>query len=127
VTSSSGALAFSGLLLLLGCFQFALAAGAPLGHFAWGGSHRVLPPRLRIGSLASLVLYATMAVVILSKAAVIHILPEGVATAGAWAVSTYCFVGIALNALSKSKPERFAMVPLSTLLALLSLWVALDV
>lgn len=125
MTLSLAATAFAGVLLLLGLFQVALAAGAPLGHLAWGGQHRVLSPPLRIGSLVSILLYALMAMVVLSKAAVVHIIPDGVATIGTWAVSAYCLVGIAMNALSRSKPERIAMVPVATLLFLLSLPVAL--
>jgi len=127
VIASFAAMACSALLLLLAFFQAALAAGAPLGRFAWGGGHRVLPPLLRIGSLASLLLYALMAGVMLSKAAVIHVVPDGVATIGAWAVSAFCLTGIALNAMSRSEPERSAMVPLATLLSLFSLLVALEV
>ncbi|RYE87314.1 MAG: hypothetical protein EOP19_04585 [Hyphomicrobiales bacterium] len=125
MTSSLPAMAFAGLLVLLSLFQLALAAGAPLGHFAWGGKHRVLPSPLRLGSLVSILLYALMTVVVLSKAAVIDAVPDGVATIGTWAVAAYCLVGIAMNAISKSMPERFTMVPVATMLFLLSLSVAL--
>ena len=45
------------LLAGLAVFQIALAAGAPLGHLAWGGKHRVLPKGLRIASALSVGLY----------------------------------------------------------------------
>lgn len=123
--SSFAALAFAGFLLALSLFQLSLAAGAPLGHFAWGGKHRVLPPALRIGSVVSILLYALMALVVLAKAGVIKTVPDGVATIGTWAVAVYSLLGIAMNAISRSKLERFAMVPLATVLFLLSLTVAL--
>ena len=44
--------ALTAILGVLAVFQLALALGAPIGHFAWGGAHRVLPARLRIDSLA---------------------------------------------------------------------------
>ena len=44
------------LLAGLAVFQVALIAGAPLARFAWGGQHRVLPTRLRIGSAVSVAL-----------------------------------------------------------------------
>ena len=44
------------ILGLLAVFQLALVAGAPLGHLAWGGRSRVLPTRLRIGSVVSIVI-----------------------------------------------------------------------
>ena len=48
--------AAAGVCVLLGglaVFQALLALGAPLGAFAWGGQHRVLPTRLRVGSAVS--------------------------------------------------------------------------
>ena len=35
------ALALTVVLAALAIFQLALVFGAPLGHFAWGGQHRV--------------------------------------------------------------------------------------
>ena len=35
------------LMAALAVFQAALIAGAPLGRFAWGGQHDVLPAKLR--------------------------------------------------------------------------------
>ena len=55
------AIALSVILLALAIFQLALALGAPLGRFAWGGQHRVLPVRLRIGSAIAIVIYAVIA------------------------------------------------------------------
>jgi hypothetical protein len=55
------------LLALLSLFQMALVFGAPLGHFAWGGQHRVLPKNLRIGSIVSMLLYVGFAILIVSK------------------------------------------------------------
>jgi len=125
MTPSFAATAFAGLLLALSFFQLALAAGAPLGHFAWGGKHRVLPPALRTGSVVSILLYALMALVVLAKAGTLSAVPEGVATIGTWVVVVYSLVGIAVNAISRSKPERLAMVPVATVLFVLSLFVAL--
>ncbi len=51
------------LLAALAGFQAALLAGAPLGEYAWGGQHRVLPRRLRIGSAVAIVLYLLFAVI----------------------------------------------------------------
>ncbi|WP_100813256.1 hypothetical protein [Microbacterium lacus] len=80
------AIALSVVLVGLAAFQLALALGAPWGHFAWGGQHRVLPTGVRIGSVV---------------------------------------LGIILNAISRSKPERYTMVPVVIGLAVLSLLIAL--
>ena len=45
----------------LGVFQLLLATGAPIGRFACGEEHSVLPARLRIGSVVTTVLCAAFA------------------------------------------------------------------
>lgn len=57
------------ILLVLSAFQITLAAGAPLGRFAWGGEHRVLPATQRIASVGSVAIYALAASFPLQKAA----------------------------------------------------------
>ena len=119
------AIALVVILSLLAVFQLALALGAPLGRFAWGGQHRVLPGRLRIGSLVSIVVYAIIAVLALDRVGLIDVVPDVVSTVGMWVVFAYFVLGIPLNAISRSKPERYAMTPVVTILAVLSLLVAL--
>ena len=106
-------------------FQVALIAGAPIGRFAWGGQHTVLPTKLRVGSVVSIVLYALFVVVLLDRAGVIDVLPDIVSTVGAWVLVGYFALGVVLNGLSRSKPERNLMAPVSLVLAVLSLLVAL--
>jgi len=120
------AIALVVILSLLAVFQLALALGAPLGHFAWGGQHRVLPGRLRIGSLVSIVIYAITAVLALDRVGLIDVVPDVVSTVGMWVVFAYFVIGIPLNAISRSKPERYVMTPVVTVLAVLSLLVALS-
>jgi len=120
------AIALVVILSLLAVFQLALALGAPRGHFAWGGQHRVLPGRLRIGSLVSIVIYAIIAVLALDRVGLIDVVPDVVSTVGMWVVFAYFVIGIPLNAISRSKPERYVMTPVVTVLAVLSLLVALS-
>ena len=123
-TIAAGALTI--ILLGLAVFQLALAAGAPLGHLAWGGQHRVLPTGLRIGSIVAIIIYAAIAGVALAKAGLIA-LPggDGWLPAAAWVAVAYLATGIPLNAISRSRPERLTMTPLVTLLLVLALVVAL--
>ena len=51
----------------LALFQGLLVLGAPLGRFAWGGQHRVLPVSLRISSLVSILIYALISAVVLAR------------------------------------------------------------
>ena len=116
------------LLAGLAAFQLALVAGAPLGHLAWGGKHRVLPRGLRVGSAVSVLLYALFAYVI-SRAV-------GYATDFGdfresypliWVLTAYFGIGVLANAASRSRPERLVMTPVALVLALCCLVIALEV
>ncbi len=114
------------VLALLVVFQLALAAGAPWGHLAWGGQNRVLPRRLRIGSVASVAIYAVIALIVLDRAGQIDVVPDLIARIAMWVVFAYFVIGIVLNALSRSRLERSVMVPVTIVLAAASLVVALS-
>ncbi|MGO4384282.1 hypothetical protein [Specibacter sp. RAF43] len=114
------------ILAALAIFQALLIAKAPLGRFAWGGAHRILPPRLRIGSAVSIVLYGVFATILLARAGASSPIPESWAYAGTWVLAAYFLVGILMNAISRSRPERYAMTPVALVLAGLSLIVALS-
>ncbi|MDX2776640.1 hypothetical protein PV379_04755 [Streptomyces caniscabiei] len=114
------------ILASLALFQIALVFGVPIGRFAWGGAHRVLPMRLRIGSVIAVLLYAVFALFILDKAQLVNVLPEAITTVGMWGMTAYFTLGIAMNAISRSKPERLVMTPVALILALLFLFVSLS-
>lgn len=113
------------LLGALAVFQAALVFGAPLGRFAWGGQHRVLPRRLRVGSVISMVVYALLAAIVLARAGLISSWPtESVVRTAAWVAAGYFFLGIGMNLASRSTSERALMTPLVALLCGLSIVVA---
>jgi hypothetical protein len=114
------------ILAALAVFQTALIAGQPIGRFAWGGQHDVLPRNLRIGSAVSIVLYALFAIVILERAEQSHLLPDVIARVGMWVLAAYFALGILMNGISRSKPERNLMTPVCIVLAGLSLLLALS-
>ncbi|WP_350347699.1 hypothetical protein ABIQ69_13795 [Agromyces sp. G08B096] len=120
------AIALTVVLALVAVFQLALVFGAPLGRFAWGGAHRVLPARLRVGSAVSIVIYAVIALLALDRVGAVDVVPDVVSVVGMWVVFGYFVLGIALNAISRSKPERAVMTPVTAVLAVLSLFVALS-
>jgi hypothetical protein len=113
------------ILLALAAFQAALIAGTPFGHFAWGGQHRVLPLRLRIGSAVSIVIYAAFAAIIAQRAGLWGFLPAGVVDVGIWVFVAYLALGVPLNAISRSRAERLTMTPVVLVLFLAVLIVAL--
>jgi len=123
--SAIAALAFTALMVALAVFQLALIAGAPLGHFAWGGQDRVLPAGKRVGSVVSIALYALFALVVLQRAGLVEVLPGVVADVGVWVIVAYSALGIVMNGISRSKPERYTMAPVCVVLTVLSVIVAL--
>ena len=116
-----------GILGLLALFQIALALGAPLGEFAWGGKAKVLPAKLRIGSIVSVLLYAVIAIIFLERAEITHFVGSVAAVhVAAWVVFGYFVLGVLMNAVSRSKRERFTMTPVTIVLPTLALIVALS-
>ncbi|GGE99078.1 hypothetical protein [Mycetocola zhadangensis] len=120
------ALAATVILAGLAVFQIALAAGAPIGRFAWGGQHRVLPTKLRVASAVSVLLYAAFAVIILQRAEVITLISDVISRVGIWILTGYFTLGIVMNGISRSKPERNLMTPVCAVLAVLCLVIALS-
>ena len=56
------------LLGLVVIFQFLLALALPFGRAGWGGTHRVLPPRLRLFSALSAFPLGLAAWIVLARA-----------------------------------------------------------
>ena len=113
------------ILAVLAVFQFALVAGAPLGHFAWGGADRKLPPTKRVGSAISVLLYLAFAAVLASRAGV---LPGGGGfwiIAATWALVVFFGLSVAMNVISRSRAERLAMTPVCVVLTLAAVTIAL--
>ena len=120
------AVAACAILAALAIFQGLLIAGAPIGRFAWGGQHDVLPTRLRVGSTVSIVLYAAFAAVILERAGLLTVIDNATfVQVTTWVLFGYFTLGIVMNVISRSKPERNTMTPVALLLAALVLIVAL--
>jgi hypothetical protein len=107
------------LLAALTVFQIALAAGAPLGHLAWGGQHRgVLPVAYRVGSAITVVVYALLAWLVWRAV-------DQPDDPWIWVVTGYFGLGVLMNAASRSRAERLVMTPVALLLALGCLVIAL--
>jgi len=119
--------AVAGVVVLgaLAVFQLLLVAGAPLGRFAWGGQYVVLPTGLRVGSAISIVLYGFFALLILQAAGAVDVLPEAMVGPAIWVLTAYFAIGIVMNAVSRSRPERFVMTPVVAALTGICLVLAL--
>jgi hypothetical protein len=115
--------------VLLGCLavlQLLLIAGAPLGRFAWGGQHVVLPRGLRVGSAVSIALYGVFALLMLQAAGAGTVLPRGLVDVALWVLTGYFVLGVAMNAASRSRPEQLVMTPTVLTLAVVCLVLAMQ-
>lgn len=110
-------LGFGGLM----AFQVALAAGAPLGHAAWGGSQAHLTAGQRIGSAAAVVFYVAAIIVVRGRA-------TGRAERrywwGTWALVVLLGMAALMNFASDSRWENFLLAPVALVLAGLCIVVA---
>lgn len=115
------------LLAALAIFQVLLIFGAPLGHYAWGGNYAILPAKLRISSVVSIILYATFAVIILGSAGLLELpVSKSILDIGIWILAAYFGIGIIMNGISRSKRERLAMTPIAAILAFTCLFIAMN-
>jgi hypothetical protein len=111
----------------LALFQGLLVLGAPLGRFAWGGQHRVLPNPLRVSSLVAIAVYALIAWVVLARVAAIPpVVAPGVVRIAVWVVAAYFLLAVGLNMSSKSSSERAVMPAVCAALCALCIVVALS-
>ncbi|MFV0434336.1 MAG: hypothetical protein ACK5LO_10180 [Leucobacter sp.] len=118
--------ALTGMLGLLAIFQIALAAGAPLGKFAWGGEHTTLPLNLRFGAISAVLRYAFIVFIALDRSGTIAVLPEEFSFWVMWLIVAHLGFSVILSLLSKSKYEKMTLAPYTFAMGVLSLLVALQ-
>jgi len=106
---------FSGLAV----FQLLLAAGAPFGEAAWGGTTEgQLSTGLRVGSAISILVYAVAAALILRRAGFrVRWVSNPVARIGSWVLVVLLTFGALANFLSHSPWERLLLGPVTLVLA----------
>lgn len=108
-----------GLFGAYSLLELLLAMGLPYGKFAWGGTHETLSTTLRIASAASIGIYITMAVIILSYVRVIAVITHyRFLRIALWVLFGYFCLGAIMNAASRSPSERIH-APISLFMALL--------
>ena len=111
------------IFFALAVFQVLLICGLSFGEFAWGGQHKILPKYLRIASVSSIVIYGLISMLFLSKAGVIDVFRNReFVDFGCRFFATYITIGIPVNAISRSKKERFTITPIVIILSILA-WI----
>jgi hypothetical protein len=113
------------ILLGVAILHGALARGAALGRFAWGGQHDVLPSNLRRMSAITIALNLFYALIILQGADIINPFTDLLGRIAIWVLTVWFFVAFILNARSISRSEQVVMGPVNLVLAALTLIVAI--
>jgi hypothetical protein len=121
-TAIGAAVGFGGLAV----FQVLLAAGAPFGAAAWGGTNKgALPQGLRVGSGIAILVYGAAASVILARAGFrVRCVSRTLAKFGSWVVVVLLTFGSLANFASQSPWERYLLGPVTLVLSGLCLVVA---
>ena len=121
------ALVFAAFVGVVVAFQLGLALGAPWGRYAMGGAFPGrYPPPMRVAAVVQALLLGLLAVTVLSAAGLV--LPDLAAAVPwlAWVGVVVSVVAVILNVISRSAGERRIWVPVSLVLLVSSLVVALN-
>jgi hypothetical protein len=117
----AAAAGFTGLAV----FELALAAGAPLGRAAFGGTHTHLPAGLRRVSAHAVVIWLLAALVVLRRGGYrAPLVSARVSRAGTWVLTGLLSLGVLMNLASPSGWERYLQAPITAIMATLCLIVA---
>ena len=120
------AIVFSTLIGIVILFQLALAAGMPWGDFAMGGKFPgKYPPVMRISTFFQIIILALLASIVLSKAGIVFTDWNSFADSAIWFVVTFSAIATVLNFITRSKWERRIWAPVSLLLLITSITVAI--
>lgn len=84
-----------------------------MGHYAWGGAWRILPPPMRVASVVAAVVYIFTGAIILDAARVADLVSFDSRVA-VWVLAGLFGIGVVMNAISRStKERRMALVALA--------------
>lgn len=109
-----GAGAFAIIIIL----SLLLVCGAPLGELTMGGQFKVFPAKLRIVLVVQMLLQIFFAIIILQMGGLMPLWVSYKATRYTCiAMAVYLSMNTVMNAISKSKKEKFIMTPLSLITA----------
>ncbi len=97
------ALVLTGLAL----FQASLAGGSPWGRFALGRAAACAAAVAPGASFLAIIIYAMFALILLQKAGLLTVFPAAMVDVGVWVAVVFLGLGVPINAISRSLPERF--------------------
>lgn len=118
---------FCFFILIAVLFQLALALGAPWGEFAMGGKYPgKFPPKIRVAAVIQLLILAFFGLVGLIRSRLIVSSLYDFSTYAIWFVVGFFVLGTIMNLITPSKKERNLWAPITFILLLSSLGIALS-
>ena len=119
MTAIIGAIAFSMVIVL----SILIICGLPLGELTMGGQYKVFPKSLRILLVSQLILQIFFVLIILQMGGFISLwFSVEVTKVIGIVMASYLSLNTIMNAISKSKKERYIMTPLS-LISAICFWI----
>ena len=113
----------SASFFLVSVVYILILIGLPLGEFAMGGRHRIVPNNMRYAIGFSILIQWFAIMVLMQTAELIPLLFSARVTRGiCFFFAVYLSINVVMNLLSRSKKERYAMTPISIIIAV-SFWV----
>lgn len=121
------AILFSILIFIIVLFQLALAAGMPWGEYAMGGKYPGrFPLPLRIGAVIQALILLGIGLIVMIRAKMILSSWYSFSETAIWFVAGFTVLGAVLNLITPSKKERMIWGPVSLVLLISCLLVALS-
>ena len=108
---------------LIATMTVLVACGLPLGEFTMGGQHKILPKKLRVAAVISVVIQIFAMIIILQAGGFISLwLSFKVTKYICFFFAAYLSLNTIMNMISKSRKEKYVMTPLS-LIAGICFWI----
>ena len=123
ITAWIGSLSF----LAVSVLYILLVCGLPLGEFAMGGKHKIMPAPMRAACAVSVLVQLAAIMLILQAGHIVDIgVPDSIATGGCYVFAAYLLLNTIMNGLSRSNKEKYTMTPLSLIAAICFFLTALN-
>lgn len=118
---------FCFFILIAVLFQLAMALGAPWGEYAMGGKYPgKFPPKIRVAAVLQLLILAFFGIIGLIRSGLIMSSFFDFSTKAIWFVVGFFVLGTLMNSITPSKKERNIWAPITFILLLASLRIALS-
>lgn len=120
------AIIFSILIVVVIIFQIMLVAGMPWGSYAMGGKFPgKYPPAMRVASFLQSIILTFISLIVLSKSGLMFPGWLSFSKTAIWFVVSFSVIATILNLITKSVWERRIWAPVSLLLLITSIIVAI--